>query len=276
MKNIFIITISLFLGSCGSGGGGSDGGNGQPIAASPPVAATSQGTITYATSQLLADNSARQIFQVLLMGNSHAIGLQSILQAVISHGQPERAVDVVVAPGSKFLADRQGDGVSEQALEGNSWSHIIFQAQKYSSTGTNSYPTTAAEYWIRGAKELGATPILFPEHPRRGNAWEGQTLYELHRSIAQKENACVAPVGLVWDEVLFREPSLVLHQPDGNHASETGLFLTALVFYQIVTGQTADSVSTIPGIGIDQATQQRLKESVSSVLFLYPPCFYGT
>ena len=114
--------------------------------------------------------------------------------------------------------------------------------------------------------------IMFPEHPRRGNSWEGQTLWELHSGIAARENTCVAPVGLVWDEVIFRDPSLILHLADGNHADGTGLLLTALVFYQIITGQPVESLPELSEFGVDAATEQMMKESVSSLLFTYVPC----
>jgi hypothetical protein len=208
------------------------------------------------------------------MGNSHASGLRPILERLLVLGQPDKRVDVQVAPRSAFLAERVNDGVSEQKLESEQWTHVILQAQKYSSSGAYTYPTAAAEYWIRGSKELGATPIMFPEHPRRGNSWEGQTLWDLHIGIAARENACVAPVGIVWDEVLFRDSHLLLHQSDGNHASETGALLTALVFYQIITGQPVQSLPGLSEFNIDSATEQSMKDSVSSLLFVYAPCAY--
>jgi hypothetical protein len=189
-------------------------------------------------------------------------------------GQPDKSILVQVAPRSVFLVERLNDEVSGQTLASRHWTHVILQAQKYSTSGSFSYPTTAAEHWIRGSKELGATPIMFPEHPRKGNSWEGQTLWELHSGIAARENTCVAPVGLVWDEVLFRDPFLRLHQADGNHATEKGHLLTALVFYQIITGQPVESLPGLSGFGIDAATEQLMRESVSSLLFTYPPCAY--
>jgi hypothetical protein len=232
------------------------------------------GTSRYETSYPLADNSKSSAYRVLLMGNSHAAGLRNILERLLVLGQPDKTVNVQLVPRSSFLAERVNDGVSEQKLESEQWTHVILQAQKYSSTGNNSYPTTAAEYWIRGSKELGATPIMFPEHPRRGNSWEGQTLWDLHVGIAARENACVAPVGLVWDEVIFRDPLLTLHQPDGNHASGTGALLSALVFYQIITGQSVESLPAFSEFDIDSATEQVLKESVSSLLITYASCAY--
>jgi hypothetical protein len=268
MKKPLMLTGAIFLVGCG---GGSDSFPNQPVtrADSSPVA-----TAKYATSLPLADNTTASAYKVLLMGNSHAAGLHSFLERLLALGRPGMSVDVQVAPHGGFLAERVNDGVSEQKLESEQWTHVILQAQKYSSTGSLTYPTTAAEYWIRGSKEQGATPIMFPEHPRKDNTWEGQTLWDLHSGIAVRENACVAPVGLVWDEVIFRDQSLALHQPDGNHASGTGLLLTALVFYQIITGQPVESLPELSEFNIDPATEQIMKASVSSLLFVYPPCAY--
>jgi hypothetical protein len=78
----------------------------------------------------------------------------------------------------------------------------------------------------------------------------------------------------VWDEVLFRSPILPLYQSDGNHASATGALLTALVFYQIITGDAVESLPELSEFNIDSATEQIMKESVSSLLFVYAPCAY--
>jgi len=266
-KLLLFAGVALLVG-CGGGGSGNSGASETAATGNPDDLSR------YTISLPLTDNSSSSSYAVLLIGNSHAQGLQSILERLLALGQPNKIVDVQVAPGFAFLADRVNDGVSEQKLESEQWTHVILQAQKYSSTGTNTYPTAAAEYWIRGSKQLGATPIMFPEHPRRGNSWEGQTLWQLHSGIAARENACVAPVGLVWDEVLFRDPNLLLHQSDGNHATETGALLTALVFYQIITGEPVESLPGLSEFNVDSATEQLMKESVSSLLFAYVPCAY--
>ncbi len=46
----------------------------------------------------------------------------------------------------------------------------------------------------------------------------------------------VAPIGQAWDLALWRRPQLRLHSSDGNHALESGAFLTALVLYASITG----------------------------------------
>ena len=226
----------------------------------------------YTESYPLVDNADASAYKVLLFGNSHASGLYPVLADLLALGQPVKPIDVRLSSSGGFLDERVNDRASHEELESEPWTHVILQGQKYSTTGAFSYPTDAAEYWIRGSKLQAATPIMFPEHPRKGNTWEAQTLWDLHAGIAVRENTCVAPVGFVWDEVAFRAPSLALHQPDGNHASRAGLLLTALVFYPIITGQPVESLPALDSFGIDAATEQVMKEVVSSLLSTYAPC----
>lgn len=268
MKNLLIVAGVILLVACGESSRTTAPGSEVGVPPGPG------GTSGYITSQPLVDNSDVSIYQVLLMGNSHAAGLSPVLEQLLMLGQPNKSIDVQFSRRYGFLSDLVNDGFSEQILESEEWSHVILQGQKYSSTRTTTYPTDAAEYWIRGSKEQGATSIMFPEHPRRDNDWEGQTLFDLHAGIAARENTCVAPVGLIWDEVIFRLPSLVLHQPDGNHAADTGLLLTALVFYQIITGQPVETLPELSVFGVEPGTEQIMKESVSTLLAVYPPCHF--
>lgn len=268
MRGLILSVFVVSLAACGGGGSGSAPTNNPP----PPVG-TGGGTGNYTSSEPLVDNTGATAYKVLLMGNSHASGLEPVLEQLLLLGQT-KPIDVQLSHDPGWLSDRVGDGVSEEMLESDSWTHVILQGQKYSTTGVVEYPTTAAQYWIRGAKLQGSTPIMFPEHPRQGNDWEGQALWDLHTGIATRENTCVAPVGLVWDEVIFRDPTLVLHLPDGNHADGPGLLLTALVFYQIITGEDVDTLPELSSFGIDATTEQIMKESVSSLLFTYQACQY--
>jgi len=269
MKHIFVLAVTAWLAGCG--GGGSPAGN--PVGGDD--SGRPSGYSRYTTSYPLVDNSGADTYRVLLVGNSHVGGLYPALTQLLVLGQPGKTIDVQVSPGFGFLSDRVGDGVTAAALESQPWTHVILQGQKYSTTGLNSYPTDAAEYWVRGTKEQGATPIMFPEHPRKDNTWEGRTLWELHTGIAARENTCVGPVGLAWDEVIFRAPTLILHDPDGNHASTTGALLTALVFYPIITGDPVESLPGLSEFGIDAATEEIMRQSVSSILFSHQACHFG-
>jgi hypothetical protein len=207
-------------------------------------------------------------YLLLFIGNSHsaANGLPDLVASMIEAGLPGRSVEVELAPGIGFLSDRLEDGVTREALERRAWSHVILQGQKYSMSGNYGYPTHAAEEWIRRVKAQNARPFLFSEWALEGNRHEGPRIHELHLDIASREPACVAPVGLAWDEAIRSYPSLDLYAADGNHSNINGATLTAFVFYQVITGQPASGLPDLPGIGVSDAVQQQLREAATSVI----------
>ncbi len=262
VNRLYILLAVVAVSGCGGGPGLNSGGDDNDTGAFD----------RYQVSAPLVDNSTANAYQVLLMGNSHASGLAPVLAELLAIGQPNKPIDVQLSSSSGFLFERVNDGFSEEVLESEQWTHVILQGQRYSTTRVNTYPTDAAEYWVRGSKLQGATPIMFPEHPRLGEDWEARALFNLHSAIASRENACVAPVGLVWDYVMFEAPSLVLHLEDGNHASDTGLLLSAMVFYEIITGQQAVTLPDLSSFGVDPVNLEIMKAAVSTILITYPPC----
>ena len=199
-------------------------------------------------------------YEILFMGNSHssANDLPNLVATLISAGVPQATAQVDLAPGMRFLSERLNDGVSLPTLNSRTWTHVVLQAQKYSTTGKYFYPTDAAEEWIRRAKSQAALPIMFPEWPRRGNTEEGPRIHQLHLDMASRERACVAPIGLAWEESIARNPSLALHAVDGNHSNPTGALLTAYVLYQVITGHRADELPYLPRLTPTAETQREL------------------
>ena len=207
-------------------------------------------------------------YEILFMGNSHsaANGLPELLTKLIEAGLPNATAKADLAPGWKFLVDRLDDGVSEQMLNSRPWTHVILQAQKYSSSGQYFYPTTAAEEWIRRAKARNALPVMFPEWPRRGNTEEGPRVHQLHLDIASRQPACVAPIGLSWEVSLLENPDTILHAPDGNHSSLNGAALTAYVLYEVITGRPASELPDVFSLGVNANIQKSFRQIASRVV----------
>lgn len=247
------------------------GGSSTPGPVTPPITEEPTPAIP------VPDNSMSSNYQVLLVGNSHVYSndLAWIIKQMILSGP--KKVDAYVRPAvrSVFLDERVNDQVTLPILKERAWTHVILQGQKYSTTGENFYPVDAALYWINKVKELKATPILFPEHPRLRNNEEGQRVFKLHQDIASIEPACVAPVGPAWDSMAANWHEVKLHYTDGNHAALAGSFLTALLFYQIITGETADTLGHIDAIDIPAQQQQWMRQTASAALQRYPACGYG-
>lgn len=205
-------------------------------------------------------------YELLFIGNSHSSAnkLPELVAMLIEAGVQGKTANAERVPGWKFLVERLNDGVTQETLEARAWTHVFLQAQKYSSTGMYSYPTDAAEEWIRRIKSRNAQAILFPEWPRRGNTEEGQRVYELHVAIASREVSCIAPVGPVWDATILKYPEIALHASDGNHSNLNGALLTAYVFYQVITGKNALDLAYIPEINVREDIQQKLKTVASA------------
>lgn len=222
----------------------------------------------------IPDNRTSSHYQVLLFGNSHLTLQAGLISRLIETGRPSVEVYVINAGGG-FLDDNLRNQSSVTLLESKPWTHVILQGQKYSQSGTRIYPTTAAQVWIDKAKSHGITPILFPEHPQRGNKEEGRIVHQIHKGISLLQNSCVAPVGLAWDKVLDTTPQLALHQSDGNHASLIGSLLTALIFYEVITGEPADLLPFISELDVEEGTQQLLGQIASETIQANQPCLFG-
>lgn len=220
------------------------------------------------------DNRYVDRYNILLFGNSHVRShyLAGLIKELILAGRPGVQVDTVVAPGGAFLDERLNNDDGLKLLQSRRWSHVILQGQKYSTSGLNSYPVDGTLLWIRASKAQQATPVLFPEHRQLSVPDEGIRVHQLHQSIVALESSCLAPVGMAWDKALRDYPTLELHEADGNHATLTGAFLTALVFYQSITGNNAELLPGITGIDVPAAVQQNLRQVAAATLQQYQAC----
>lgn len=219
----------------------------------------------------IPDNRFANTYQVLLFGNSHVLNLEELLKIIIKTANPRAEVSTFNAGGG-FLDNKLKEQSRTDILHSKPWTHVILQGQKYSQSGVNSYPTIDAKNWIIKAKKQKTTPVLFPEHPQKGETKEGRRVHNIHIGIAEQQSSCVAPIGLAWDKVIMTVPQLNLHINDGNHASLQGRFLTTLVLYEVITGEPADLLPFIEDINIQEDTQQLLKQMASEVIQANQPC----
>jgi hypothetical protein len=239
----------------------------------PKAEAGSGSASEYLSSGLPISNSQdEQHYKVLFFGNSHVANLPRFITQLIELGLPHKSLTTRGTPNALYLDERLDDSSSIEALQSEEWTHVIFQAQKYSQSGIVDYPTNSAKVWITRAKQINATPILFPEHPQKGDIDEGIRVYKLHQSISADESSCVAPIGYVWKRILTLQPGLSLHEPDGNHANTHGELLTSMVFYEIITGESADMLPFISEIEVDIDTQALMGQVVSEILTEMPAC----
>jgi len=262
-----LFTLTCLV-ACGSGGQQST----QSSIAPTNVTSTSNNLDDYPGEQEVPQNQDAEHLSILFFGNSHTSQLPPLVMAMIRAGAPQQTVEVKQAPGIYFLDERLDDDKSPQLLRQQTWTHLILQGQKYSQSFSREYPTHATRTWIRMAKSLNVTPVLYPEHARRNLPRETSYVYDLYKEIAQQEPSCLAPVGLAWERVIQVYPELNLHQADGNHATQAGRVLTAYVLYEMITGQAADLLPYIASLNIDQATQENLSQLATESIHQQQNC----
>ena len=130
-------------------------------------------------------------------------------------------------------------------------------------------------------KDSGASPSssfvsgwpswpCWPEWPRR-DVPETQRIYDLHVSIAQRQPACVAPIGQAWDLALARHPASILHDADGNHSAPAGAFLAALILYATITGLSPLDVPHLPQFPVSADVQTALRGVADETVRMIPP-----
>jgi hypothetical protein len=238
-----------WLAASGCSGGGSSTAGAPPPPAAPPAQVT-----------------------LLFMGNSHtaAHNLPEMVAAMVRAARPGRTVRQETAPDWMFLEEHATNPATLELLQNRTWSFVVLQAQKYSASGLFDYPIDGAVDLARRARASRAVPILFPEWPRRGIP-ETQRIYDLHVSIARQEPACVAPIPQAWDLAAARHPTLVLHDADGNHSAPAGAFLAALVIAATMTGERPDMLPSLPQLGVDEDTQQKLRMVAAEAVVTWPP-----
>ena len=175
---------------------------------------------------------------ILFIGNSHTSShrLPRIIKRLIVAGDKEKKV-FVYSKINGHLADHWNHGETRKAVSIEKWTYVVLQAQKYSQSGRYHYPHDAAIQFTKLAHQQGSKVIMFPEWRQRGRLDEGKRVHKLHEKIAAQTGATVAPIGLAWDRALKDHPELKLHAGDGNHCMPKGAYLTACVFYAVLTGK---------------------------------------
>ncbi|NRA84014.1 MAG: hypothetical protein HRU22_09695 [Gammaproteobacteria bacterium] len=96
-------------------------------------------------------------------------------------------------------------------------------------------------------------------------------MHDIYAGIAKRTEACIAPVGLAWDKTLTKK-RLKMHAPDGNHANQTGAFLSALVLFETITGISVEELPEMRMTDVDQKTQGFLRKMAAQTLIEFDAC----
>jgi hypothetical protein len=182
---------------------------------------------------------------VLFLGNSHTY----------LHYMPRMIVGLVKATdrGIGLQAEQStGEGaslewhwnsdVSCRKISSRKWDYVVLQDR---SGGPLEEPDSFQKYaglLDTEIKKAGAKTIFYLTWANLSRPETQTLLTESYRSVAAQLGAVVAPVGAAWAKAQRLSADLVLHHKDGRHASPQGAYLTACVFYCVLTGISAEGL----------------------------------
>jgi hypothetical protein len=210
---------------------------------------------------------------VLFVGNSYLYtqDVPGLVQALADSAGGDKLAVMTIASPDYALIDHWNEDVVRRALAEHDFEWVVLQ-QGPSSVGLNRDTLRLATRLFADemARAGNATPALFsawPSEPRRQDF--GRAI-ESYRLAAEDVSGVFLPVASGWLAAWELQPTLKLYA-DGLHPSSEGAYLSALVIYAQLLGQSPIGLSrtlrTRGGhtISVDESVAVTLQQAAASV-----------
>jgi hypothetical protein len=239
-----------------------------------PLAPSAGGDIALARSEQAG-------LRVLFVGNSFTStnSMPALVHQLAAgdHGAQAIFAAQYAAPGWSLQNASRDDGLTA-LLHDVRWNVVVLQEQSqipsFSPYERDREMLPFAHELVDDIRASVARPMLFMtwgyEDGDQENVPEDTftamqaRLAEGYSDLAAEMSVPVAPVGLAWAEALRRDPELELWESDGKHPSRLGSYLTACVFYGILSGR--DPTQSGFTAGLDEADARSLQRVASDVV----------
>jgi hypothetical protein len=220
---------------------------------------------------------------VLILGNSRIYyhDMPDMVRAIAdSAGAPALYAITTRAIGSGTLEDLWNDAAAQRLLR-ERWDAVILQAEsaaqideasneKFESygekliaaAGANGSPVAVIVNWAYDSA-LYTGPYQ-ANRPRHIGAIQAS-----HRVLARRTGARLINTGEVWEEVRATDAGPPLYEPDGNHPSVGGSYLSALMIYGFLSGGDVRTATYRP-YGLDEKAAQAMRRLVARH-YVYEP-----
>ncbi len=218
--------------------------------------------------------------QILFIGNSYTFvnEMPEVFAELAELGDHEVNVTMLAKAGFS-LNDHAQDPETRKVLDSQSWDYVILQEK-------SNLPILDKEEMAQGIRQLneltaaqGTKNILFmPWAYRDGfpaaELEDYQAMQSLvanaYLAVAADFELSVAPVGIVWQAALERDPQLDLWSSDGSHPSPLGSYLAANVFYALIFSQSPVGKTDFEGAELTMKTEKLLQEITADLVLEDP------
>jgi len=210
---------------------------------------------------------------IMFVGNSYTFvnDLPLMLRAIAADAQaPEDIETAEAVHGGARLIDTWADGKAQALLASQRWNYVVLQEQSLMAMQPGDQAAANAGFtaWGKAASAAGAVPVVYETWARQpgaadysGAAMQGQIDYVLGAAGASI-GATMVPAGDAWMRCESQPAAPLLYAADGSHPSLAGTYLTAMLFYRILTGHSPAESRFVPP-GLDPAAAQVLRGCAS-------------
>ncbi len=189
-------------------------------------------------------SSSSQQLRVLFIGNSFTyVNDLPRLTARLAANESRPLETRMVTGGGASLQSHWDDGQALAAIKGARWDYVVLQEQSALPVKNPKVMHAHARLFDAEIRKVGAKTVFYLTWAREDNPEKQAAITEAYMSIAGELGALVAPVGLAWQRALKDKPELRLHHGDKLHASPTGTYMAACVFYAVFYGKSPEGLT---------------------------------
>jgi hypothetical protein len=208
--------------------------------------------------------------RVLFIGNSQLAGndVPGLVMKLARNEDRKLEVEAILR-GGFTLENHWNAGDTLTAIRRGVWDVVVLQAQSLEPIERQVNYFKFVRLFNSEIRQVGAKTVLHLNWARKdiGNPLELQPRWtQATLEIAREIGAGVVPVGLAWTQSLSGFPELILHSPDGNHATLAGSYLAACTYFAALYQKSPVGKPAPSGLeGVQTALQLSAWSAINSL-----------
>ena len=217
--------------------------------------------------------------RILFIGNSLTYwhDLPALLAWLLTEAQvPYDRIASFTGP-DLALQDHWESALVQRALE-QPWDIVVLQQGPSAGEGRASLATYASLF-AGAVRPHGGVVALFSVWPLRSQPELFPTVTESYALAAAAADGWLLPAGEAWRAAWAERPDFVFYERDGLHPTALGSYLAALVMFEQIAGQPADTLPpgfcarTTGGMPLAEEDARVLQEAATAAnaAFARPP-----
>lgn len=177
---------------------------------------------------------------ILFIGNSYTYvnDVPGMVEALASAAGSPVAVASIADPDYALIDHYKGGSSARADIARGGWKYVVLQQGPSSVDVNRDTLRLATKLFDADIRKAGATPALFSAWPTDARRVDFPRAIESYRLAAADVSGIFLPVAGAWLAAWERDPTIVLYDGDGLHASAAGSYLTALVIFSTLTGKS--------------------------------------